>query len=262
MNENEQYHQDTTRISKSGLDQINKTPANYFERYLNQNRIEEKQSAALLFGSAFHAYILEPEVFKSEFIILPYFSGKGSRDKKEQFILNAGKKTPISIDDFQTIVGMADSINRHKVARKLINETGFSERVFHWTDKETGVKCKCKPDRYNSQRKFIVDLKSTENASEDDFKFSAKKFRYYVQSAFYSDGLEANNVPVDGFIFIAVEKKPPYLVNCFMYGENENDFGREQYKENLKTYAECLDSNNWPGYTKGIKTIEIPGMVF
>jgi len=260
MNENEQYHADTTRISKSGCDLINKTPANYYYKYLDPNRIAEEKSKALIIGSAFHAYILERDEFNSMFFTLPDFKGKGSRDKKEQFILNNSGRTPLSISDFQTIVGMAEALKRHKLANQLLTEHGFAERVFHWTDEETGAPCKCKPDRYNSARNIIIDLKSTEDASENDFKFSAKKHRYFVQDPFYTDGMKANGFDVKGFVFISVEKKPPYLINCFTYGEDEKQFGREQYRENLKTYVECKKNNKWPGYTQEIKDLEIPGV--
>tara|TARA_R110002167_G_scaffold24774_4_gene86659 strand:+ start:1049 stop:1840 length:792 start_codon:yes stop_codon:yes gene_type:complete len=262
MNENEQYHNDTTRISKSGTDLINKTPAHYYERYLNPDRIKVDDTKALIIGSAFHAYILERDEFNSMFIILPEFSGKGSRDKKEQFILNNSGRQPLSINDFQTIVGMSEALNRHPIASKLINESGFAERAFHWTDKTTGAKCKCKPDRFNTTRNLIIDLKSTEDASEKDFKYSAKKFRYYVQDAFYSDGMSANGVNVAGFVFISVEKSPPYLVQCFSYTEDEKEFGRAEYKKNLQTYVDCKAKNVWPGYPETITNLEIPGMGF
>jgi len=262
MNENEQYHNDTSAISKSGTDLINKTPAHYYERYLNPDRIIKPPTKALIIGSAFHAYILERDDFNSMFIVLPEFSGKGSRDKKEQFILNNSGRQPISIDDYQTIVGMSDSLNRHPVASKLIHESGFVERAFEWVDKDTGAKCKCKPDKFNTTRNLIIDLKSTEDASENDFKYSAKKFRYHVQDAFYSDGLIANGITVAGFVFISVEKSPPYLVQLFSYGDDEKEFGRAEYKKNLQSYVECKEKNEWPGYSHTIKKLEIPGMGF
>ena len=260
MNENEKYHADTTRISKSGCDLINKTPANYYERYLNAEKTKTEPSKALIIGSAFHAFILEPDEFDSMFYILPEFKGAGSRDKKQNFINDNLDRTPISIKDYQTIIGMAEAVKRHKLANKLLSEHGFVERAFFWNDEETGAPCKCKPDRYNSARNLIIDLKSTEDASDEGFKFSAKKFRYYVQDPFYSDGMIANGFDVKGFVFIAVEKNPPYLVNCFTYSNDEKQFGREEYRKNLKTYMDCKTSKNWPGYSEEIKNLEIPGV--
>ena len=262
MNENEQYHADTTRISKSGIDLINKTPANYYQRYLNPVKEKQKPSKPLIIGSAFHAYILERDEFNSMFVILPHFKGKGSRDLKEKFILDNSEKQVLTMDEFNTIVGMAEAIQRHPIASKLINESGFAERVFHWTDETTGALCKCKPDRYNTMRNLIIDLKSTDDSSDGMFKFSAKKFRYYVQDSFYTDGMISNGYDVKGFVFIAVEKSPPYLVNVFTYGDNEKQFGRSEYKRNLKTYIDSKTADKWDGYSNEIKTLEIPGLEY
>jgi hypothetical protein len=52
------YHTDTTRISKSGLDLINRAPALYYERYLNPTAEPQKETPALIIGSAVHCAVL------------------------------------------------------------------------------------------------------------------------------------------------------------------------------------------------------------
>ena len=255
MNENQQYHADTSRISKSGMDQINKTPRHYQFRYLDGNKTPPTKP--MIFGSAFHSYILENDKFNDEFIVLPIFIGKGSRDKKQQFELDYSHKTIITMDDMKIIQGMSKSIQDHPIASKLINQYGIVEKQFNWTDPETGAKCKCKPDKIVG--KYDIDLKSTDDASPNGFKFSAKKFRYHVQAAFYHDGLKANNIEVNTMVFIAVEKTPPYLVGLYFYESAEMNEGRREYKENLKTYVECLSSGLWPGYSEKIVPLELPG---
>ena len=255
MNENEQYHADTSSISKSGLDQINKTPRHYQYRYLDGNKT--KPTKPMIFGSAFHSYILEREKFNDEFVIIPHFVGTGSRDKKQKFELENSHKTIITMDDMKIIMGMDKSIQEHPTASKLINQRGIVEKMFNWHDTTTGANCKCKPDKIID--KFILDLKSTDDASPIGFKFSAKKFRYHVQSAMYFDGLQANNVETKTMIFIAVEKTAPYLVGLYFYELDEMAEGRREYKENLKTYVDCLESGVWPGYSEKIVPLELPG---
>ena len=257
-NENNKYHNDTTRISKSGLDLIRRAPAYYKERYLNHK--SKKSTKALVFGSAFHTFILEHDKFADDFAVIPEFTGVGSRTKKNEFLENNIDKNVISSEEFMHIVGMYNSILEHPIASKLLYESGFVEKVFNWTDKSTGVKCKCKPDKYCFNSKLIIDLKSTDNASINDFQYSAKKYRYYVQDSFYTDGLLSNNIEVDGFIFIAVEKSPPYLVNLFSYGPNEKEIGRMEYIEDLNVFANCKDKNDFHGYSQEIKELTIPGI--
>lgn len=257
MNENEEYHNDITRISNSGLSLINKSPAKYEHRYLKGNK--QKDTKALTFGSAFHSFILEPDKFNNEFVIMPKYSGTGKYKLIEAFKSDNSQKTIITTEDYVDIVGMSKSIKNHRIANELVTDAGFSEKRFDWTDSDTGAPCKIKPDRYNTTKDIIIDLKSTDDASEEQFKFSAKKYRYHIQAPFYFDGLVANGFKPDIMVFIAVEKTPPYLVNCFFYAKDEMEYGRQIYKDDLAVYMECKKNNKWPGYPEGIKLLQIPG---
>jgi len=257
ISENEQYHLDTTHVSKSGLDLIRKAPAKYWERYLNPNAPPRERNEAFVLGSAFHSIILEPDKFKDEFVIHPPFFGEGSQKKKQQLIeMNPGKEL-ISIEMYNEINRMHDSVMNHPIASKLFSK-GFAEKVFKWIDPHTNVKCKIKPDFYNIERNFIVDLKSTDDASQSAFERSSFKYRYYVQSPFYNDGMVQNGIKPDAFIFVAVEKKPPYLVNVFFAPKNSMEFGRETYIEDLETYANCKNTGIWSGYSEEIKPLNLP----
>ncbi|MBL4809042.1 MAG: PD-(D/E)XK nuclease-like domain-containing protein [Phycisphaerales bacterium] len=258
ISENDKYHADTSRISKSGLDLIHKAPAKYYERYLNQNRASEKRTEYFVEGSAFHTIILEPELFKNEFVVHLPFKGEGSRKQKERLIsMNPGKDL-ILMETYNTVNYMRDAVMNHPIAGELFND-GFAERVFNWIDPATGVKCKCKPDWFNTKRKCTVDLKSTDDASNSSFVRSSFKYRYHVQSPFYIDGLKNNGINSDSFIFVAVEKEPPYLVNVFYSPKDSMDFGREEYLNDLEIYKECKLNNEWPGYGDTITPLELPG---
>lgn len=257
MDENEAYHSDTSRIGKSGLDLINKAPAKYWEKYLNPNREREKQTEALLIGSATHSLLFEPDKFPNEFVVSPSFSGEGSKKRREDFLqMNEGKK-PISLDVYNDISRMVDSIRKHPLMSELLSG-GVAEYRLDWQDDFTGAHCKCKPDFRNVNNGLIIDLKTTEDASEEGFQRSAWKYRYHVQSAFYEDGVRANFLPFNGFVFIAVEKEPPYLVNVYFADQDFVSLGRRQYQEDLETYMKCLQSGVWHGYSPEIKPLTPP----
>lgn len=255
MNENEQYHNDTTSISKSGLDLIRSAPALYHYRYLQKNKPENESTDAMVFGSAFHLYILEPEKIEKELIVKPIFKGTGSRKRSEEWDAINTDKIVVSLQTYKHIVGMRDAVINHPIAYKLLF-SGQAEKEFRWIDEVTGVNCKCKPDFLNDKHD-IVDLKSTEDASDYGFPKSARKFRYHVQAPFYLDGVRKNGINAGQFYFIAVEKKPPYLVNVFSYDEYELDLGRDIYREDLQKYKECKENNKWPGYEPTIKPLTV-----
>lgn len=253
---NESYHKDTKYVSKSGLDLVNRAPALYYHKYLDPNKPKEEFNEAFLVGGAFHTFVLEPHLLATEYVVMPDYKGVGSMAKKDEFKRRNATKNIIPHSIYMQIDGMTKSVLSHPIASKLFTG-GIAEQTHVWIDKDTGVMCKCRPDYTKIVKKTIVDLKSTDDASENGFKRSAIKFRYDVQSAFYTDGLRANNFDIENFIFVAVEKKPPYLVNVFFADTETMEVGREKYKENLITYAECSFNDEWEGYSEIIKPLGI-----
>ena len=260
MDENQMYHGDLTRIGKSGLDLIHKCPALYWAKYLDPNREREEKSKALNIGSAAHLLTLEPEKFAHEYVIEPSFRGTGSRARKEEFLLENEGKNFLTIEEYNQVRRMRDSVTRHPIVRSLL-EKGHAEQRIDWIDPWTGALCKAKPDWFDTETRFIVDLKTTEDASEYGFGRSAFKYRYHVQSPFYFDGAVANGMNPQGFVFVAVEKKPPYLVNVFFADAELMQHGRLEYQRDLETYLECVRTDTWPGYGDEVKTLRLPGWV-
>jgi len=67
---NENYHQDRTCISASGLKQIAKSPRHYWNKYLNP-AYEDTTTPAMAFGSVVHTLMLEPHTFNERYAISP-----------------------------------------------------------------------------------------------------------------------------------------------------------------------------------------------
>ncbi len=92
-------------------------------------------------------------------------------------------------------------------AKKLLSAAGKAEQSYFWTDKETGLGCKCRPDYMFDDGSTIVDLKTTTDASLKGFSRSVCNFRYHVQAGFYLHGIEqSTGVRPDRFIFVAIER--------------------------------------------------------
>lgn len=254
------YHADTSRIGKSGLDLIAEAPAKYYAKYLDPNRKKEEPTEALIIGSAFHCLTLEPELFPTLYVVSEKFSGEGSKARRKEFLEANANKKPISIDDYNRISRMRDAVMNHP-ACKLILTGGIVEKRIDWQDPATDALCKAKPDYYATEHNFIVDLKSTEDASEQGFMRSAYTHRYHVQAPWYLDGAILNGMNPQGFLFIAVEKEPPYLVNVFSVTDQMFSHGRQIYHRDLTTYMDCVMSGRWPGYSPDTKPLGMPQWV-
>jgi len=275
---NQQYHADTTRISKSGLDLIRRSPAHYYAHYLSPNKLERVETQALFTGTASHALILEPDKFDAEYYLfddshkvaeLERNGAKRPRLTKEykEWMAeieaeNIGR-VALPPKDYEYYRQIQNSLNNHSAARALLSN-GVAETTVVWEDFETGAPCKCRPDWLDYSSRLIVDLKFVADASPQGFGKASYNHRYYVQAPFYTDGVLASAldfIPV-GFAFIAVEKTPPYAVAVYFTPAEVMSLGRRHYTEDLETYMECRRSGVWPAYPEQIQELNLPRWAF
>lgn len=165
----------------------------------------------------------------------------------------------LSPEVWEQLHAMAAAVHAHPAAHALLTSVpGEAEKSVYWKDPTTGVLCRCRPDWWRDDW-IIPDLKTTDDASPEGFAKSMANWRYDVQAAFYIDGIEAaTGKRPKAFIFIAVEKKPPYAVGVYKLDSESEELGRLQYQHDLRVYAECLANDNWPGYGDKIQTINMP----
>lgn len=270
----DEYHGDTSRISKSGLDLIDKSPAHYYYRYLDPNRKPEAQKEWMITGNATGTAITQPDEFKSIYTVLDdleicrEIGGKRPRttNKYEEWLKTEMEslkgKIILEHDLYNECLAMRDSVYKHKACRVLLGR-GQAERTFYFTDPMTGVKCRIRPDWINDFRGYLVDVKTTEDASPDGFGRSAFRYRYDVQDSFYTDGAIANGFTPKAFFLICVEKSPPHVPAVYVIPPEIEKMGRMKYKENLMTYSECQKSGIWRGYEDTlILPLQFPGYAF
>jgi exodeoxyribonuclease VIII len=246
-----QYHTDISRVSKSGLDLINRAPALYYERYLNPNASPQKETPALIIGSAAHCAVFEPAEFGKRYAVAPHCDRRTKEGKEiwANFLEHSKGLIPLDAESATMVERIMESVRGHRTAQYLLKD-GIAEAPIFWNDEETEVDCKARPD-WLTPDNVIIDLKTTEDASPRGFAQSVKKYRYDVQAAFYSDGLEeATGKPCNGFFFVAVEKHPPYLVGWYFIGNEDLKEARQKYKKNLMTYGFCKKSGIWHGYSE------------
>ena len=245
---NHDYHAHREYISKSRLIKIGVCPE-YF-KWCEEN--EQERTEAMVVGSAFHKIVLEPDTFDDEFAVIPAIDRR-TKDGKlayEEFVKNAAGKSLITEEQFNTISAMRDVIMANKYAKALLK--GTTEKSIYFEDELTGEKCKCRPDcmRVIKDRVVITDLKSCSSAENKAFVNDVLKFGYDVQAYMYRLGVsKALDIPPENvdFVFIAVEKKEPYLMNILQVDEYTLQRGEQLFRKYIGTYHECKETDNWYG---------------
>ncbi|MDX5979577.1 PD-(D/E)XK nuclease-like domain-containing protein [Vreelandella alkaliphila] len=185
-------------------------------------------------------------------------------DVVDEWAANNGHRTILSDAEYTLVIAMRDAVMAHPAAARIMRMKGKAEQSVYWRDPVTGELCRIRPDWWVPTRGLMADVKTTDDASKEGFARSISKWRYHVQHPFYLDGANEAirqaglTLPEQRyFVFIAVEKKPPFNVGVYVLGDESIQVGRDEYRDNLNTYAECLASGDWPGYSDSIETISL-----
>lgn len=244
---NVEYHAHSA-ISKSGLDEIARSPQHYYRKYLDPMRTESVWSDAFTEGSALHALVLEPQNFEKQFAVREKVDGrtKAGKEYLAEFSAQINDRLVIAEDRLQECRNMAASIEAHPLIDGLLDGFGQYETSIFW--EWDGVECRCRPD-YIRPDGLIIDIKTAQSAQPKIFSRKAIQFRYHVQAGFYSEGFRAAyGEEPKGFVFVAVEKQDPYPVCVFEADASFIQAGRLEAEHCLKIYKHCKQENIWPGY--------------
>ena len=243
----EQEYNKAPGIRRSMLWEIRRSPAHLKWRMENP----PEATPALIFGQALHAAVLTPEDYGRQFAVMPNVDRrtKAGREAWEAAAAEAQGRTQIAFDWAEQIAGMVQAVRGNPMAERLLD--GPHETSYFWADTLTGEACKCRTDAETDvgDMHLIVDLKSCQDASTDAFMRDALNYGYDVQAAMYTDGYKAVTGQEASFVFLAVEKNPPYAVNILQADTLFMQHGQDRYRNLLGLYHECRQRNQWPGYT-------------
>lgn len=242
----EQEYRKYPAISRTSLFKISESPEK-FKYYLEH---PEPPTPSLIFGQLFHSMALQPETVWEQFAVVPNVDRrtKAGKEAFAEFELQSEGKTIVSVDMVEQSMAMCEALNRNEYVKKLLK--GEKEKPFFWEDDLTGEACKCRVDCLTElgDNLLVVDLKTTENAETEAFMRSAIKYGYDFQSAMYSKGVEVNTGKKPLFVFIAIEKKPPYAINILQADELLIRRGYDLFREYIGIYHDCKQTGNFYGY--------------
>jgi exodeoxyribonuclease VIII len=237
---NKDYHK-AKGVSKTRLDMIRKDPASVEWSY--DCPVDEDKIKTFDFGDAMHAICLEPERLKSEFVAAPPFNLRTNDGKaeKEAFYKEHEAKKILTAEEYRKLELMYESVMAHPEARAIIKAQGVAEGSYFWIDEETGLMCKCRPDKQIGSR--LIDVKTTPELAK--FCYSVEDYRYHVQDPWYCDGVQACGVELPYMEFLVIQKTISagrYPVMVVRLPDEAIEYGRMLYREDLRKYADYLEN--------------------
>lgn len=251
------YHAKTLGlINKGALDQIARTPMHY-RRWVDAP--EAADTPALTFGRAFHELVLEPDAFPAHWCERPDCGDlrtKKGKEAMEEWKKSHEGMTPINSDDWTKLHGMREAVLSHDLAGMLLAGSA-TEVTALWIDFMTNLKCKARFDVLTEDG-YIVDLKTTQDASPEAFARSVATYRYHVQGAHYSAGFTALGHRIKGFCFIAVEKSAPYGVCVYQLDGPSRMAGERLRGEEMALMSRCMSKDEWPSWEPKTHLLSLP----
>lgn len=176
--------------------------------------------------------------------------GKAVHAKMLEGIEPTGKSAP-------EVIKACTMLGRNGEAARLFTGNVDTELTIIWEDKVWG-ECKARLDAYNHDLNAIVDLKVMAADNHDPLKFgySAVKFGYDLQAAWYKRAIIAAGWKCDKFLFVVLEKGwyDSSVLNApdgmILAGEDEISFARINLEQGGK------DKNSFGGRFPGVYDVE------
>ncbi len=256
---NEAYHA-LKAVSPSQIKTLARSPLHYFDQFLADDREKKEATAAMQMGTALHTAVLEPDLWDATVAVPPHKFDRRTKVGKElaaEFEWVAAGKIVLDPDDAAQVQQMAQMVRSHPAAGFLLDMPGRREPSYTWTDSTTGLECKVRPDWHSEDRRIVVDVKTTKDASRNEFSKSIANFDYHVQAAWNLDALEAEK-----FLIIAVENVRPFAVAVYPLSPSLIAAGQRRISAAMELLAECHQTGRWPGYGDLVQDdLDLPGWV-
>lgn len=215
----EQEYRDDPALNFHTLERFHRDP-----KVFKENPIEDVETDAMRFGTAFHAKLLTPDEYEKNVAVFhppinpktcePYgVTTKAYKEVQEAFL----NRYDFVISDVEekTIDRMLQEYYLHPVAPKILAHIKETEKVVKNTFETPlgDVDVKGRIDAITAEG--IVDIKTTANFDDgtgrDRFKYAIYDYKYIVQLAFYRRLLDSD----DKCWIIAFEKNSPNRVAVY-----------------------------------------------
>lgn len=243
------------RASNSLLSELNKSPAHLQHALAHPS----EPTPAMRLGTAFHVATLEPDDFRDSWARGSEISGRTKEGKAEKAAMEERYDADniLKPSDYDTVCSMRDRVLGHPVAGSLLSGVRTEVAAF-WTDPATGIECKAKIDGLPAGGDYLLDLKSTIDASPGHMAKAIYNFGYYRQAAHYLSPFDER----DRFLIIACEKKPPFALGVYEIAPGAIRRGAIECRSLLYEWARCIDDygheGQWPSYAEEVVEIDLP----
>jgi len=278
------YHGCRDNLTQSKLRDILDCPLGAYRKHWSQTPVPDVNTVARTEGSVLHLLALEPDKAPDDILIVPDVK-RNTKAGKEAWLAWCKETVPASASapyatkaDFPCEMGgwylldeptharlenVAGALHADPAYRSLYADREAVELSFAWVF--DSFPCRGRADLLTKDG-IVVDLKTSANPL--GFERAIFNWKLPIQAAFYIDGLRANEVDAQGFIWVVCERSWPHpLIGAFECTPDMIEWGRRWYQHALCVYSDCIEADAWPGLSglidggvlvPNIRQVELP----
>jgi hypothetical protein len=203
-----------------------------------QYGVPKEKTPAMLAGSYFHTFILEPEKLKN---FVSVEASTRTTNLYKDALASSGADMLLLQKEVDDCERMAKALMGNLTFYDMIRDSANAYEV-PAIGEIGGIQWKGKSDIVGDE--ILIDLKTTTNL--DDFKFSARKYNYDSQAYIY------NQLFGKPMVFIAVEKDS-CRTGLFECSDEFLDRGREKVYKAIEVYQKFFGPNATDDITQYFK---------
>jgi hypothetical protein len=248
----EAEYRSTRAVSCSTLKRFAEAPA--------KAHVARADTDAMRAGRLIHAAVLEAWSFDARYQRTD-LDRRGTKAWQEEEAAAASEgRQLVKAAEWDQAAAIRDAVMAHPTARELLAPGLEPEASVFWRDEATGLLCRARADGLRRADRVVVDVKTTLDASPDEFARGAGKWKHHWQEAFYRAGLASapGGFVADRFVFIAVERDAPNLIGLYELSPSAVAQGEREVMAALREYAECERTGIWPGYAEQVVMLDLP----
>lgn len=230
---------------------------------------------AFTFGKAAHRHVLSAgeDIVRVD---APDWRTKAAKAARAQ--AHAEGRIPLLDKDMGVVEDMAAAILAHPLASVLFDPANgqpeqslFSPMTVLVDDipepRQVTVWRRCRLDWLpalgdGSGRYIVPEYKTCESADPERLQRAFADHWYPQQADWNLDLIESLGIAVNPrMVFVCQEKKPPYLVTVVQPDAVAMRIARWRNTDAIKTYARCVATGRWPGYSDDVVPLPLPPYV-
>lgn len=159
----------------------------------------------------------------------------------------------------EMVAAVREQISAIDITPPLFTD-GQPEQTILWED-DYGVMCRARLDWLRDDLQAIDDLKSTSASANPDAwtRRTMWSIGAHIQTRFYQRGVKAITGVEPEFRYVVVETYPPFALSVVSLAPAAVAIADDMIDGALRTWARCLERDEWPAYASKIAYAEPPG---